>query len=58
VVSLKLLPRQPVAARPGRADRLGDLADQPVGQLSHAAVTGQARCYRRLDIPSRIMPRP
>ena len=49
---LQALPRLAVPARAGRADGLGDLADQLAGQLPRPAVAGQPRRHRRLDIPA------
>jgi hypothetical protein len=40
---------EPVAAGPHRADRLGDLADQLIAQLTRPAVAGQPGRHGRLD---------
>ena len=49
---LQLVPRLPVPARPHRPDRLRDLPDQLIGELSHPAVARQPRLHRRLHIPA------
>jgi hypothetical protein len=52
LAGLRLLPPTPMPAGPHRPDHLRHLADQPIGQLGQAAVTGQPRLNRGLDIPA------
>jgi N-terminal domain of reverse transcriptase len=56
VAGLQLLPRQAMPARPGRADRLRDLAHQLIRHLGQAAITGQPRLFGGLHIPAGGLP--